>query len=87
LILGRPAFEDSLKPCLHDAEFSRRVAVEDRSTPPPLEDLLRESLSRDVRNARIFEAHCRHGYTMKAIGDHLNLHYSTVSRIVTAAEM
>jgi len=24
---------------------------------------------------------------MKAIADHLNLHYSTVSRIVTAAEM
>lgn len=87
LILGRPAFEESLRPCLHDSEFSRRIAVEGRRAPPPLEDLLRESSPRDVRNSRICEAHCRHGYTMKAIADHLNLHYSTVSRIVTAAEM
>ena len=53
---------------------------------PPLEDLLREELPRDVRNARILVAHTRYGYTMKAIADHLHLHYSTVSRIVTAAE-
>jgi putative transposase len=87
LILGRPAFEESLRPCLHDTAFSRKMAVKSRRSPPPLEDLVRESLPRDVRNARICEAHCRHGYTMKAIADHLNLHYSTVSRIVTAAEM
>ncbi len=87
LILGRPAFEESLRSCLHDPVFSRKMAVKSRRSPPPLEDLLRESSPRDVRNARICEAHCRHGYTMKAIADHLNLHYSTVSRIVTAAEM
>jgi putative transposase len=87
LILGRPAFEESLRPCLHDPAFSRKMAVKNRRLPPPLEDLLRESSPRDVRNARIFEAYCRHGYTMKAIADHLNLHYSTVSRIVTAVEM
>jgi hypothetical protein len=86
-ILGRPAFEESLRPCLHDSAFSRKIAVENRRSPPPLEDLLRESSPRDVRNTRICEAHCRHGYTMKAIADHLNLHYSTVSRILTAAEM
>jgi putative transposase len=87
LILGRPAFEKSLRPCLRDPAFSRKIAVESRRSPPPLEDLLRDCSPREVRNAAICEAHCRHGYTMKAIADHLNLHYSTVSRIVTAAEM
>jgi putative transposase len=87
LILGRPAFEESLRLFLHDPALSRKMAVKSRRSPPPLEDLIPESLPRDVRNARICEAHCRHGYTMKAIADHLNLHRSTVSRIVTAAEM
>lgn len=86
-ILGREAFAESLRPCLHDPARLRDIAIGQRpSQRPPLKELLDESLSRDVRNAQILEAHCRHGYTMKAIADHLDLHYSTVSRIVTAAE-
>jgi putative transposase len=86
-ILGTAAFAESLRPCLHDAALARAIAVGKRhARRPPLEDLLHESLPRDVRNARILEAYRRHGYTMQAIADRLALHYSTVSRIVTAAE-
>jgi hypothetical protein len=86
-ILGTAAFAESLRPCLHDSALSRAIAVgKRRARLPPLDVLLPKSLSRDVRNARILEAHRRHGYTMQAIADSLRLHYSTVSRIVTAAE-
>jgi REP element-mobilizing transposase RayT len=87
-ILGRTAFAETLRPLLHDRVRLRNVAGGERSPPrPPLAELVDRSFPRDVRNSRILEAHCRHGYTMKAIADHLKLHYSTVSRIVTAAEM
>jgi len=86
-ILGTAAFAETLRPCLHDSALSRAIAVGKRhARRPPLEVLLQESLPRDVRNARIVEAHRRHGYTMQAIADRLGIHYSTVSRIVTAAE-
>ena len=29
------------------------------------------------------EAEMRHGYTQKAIGDHLGVHYATINRIVS----
>ena len=86
-ILGTAAFAESLRPCLHDSALARAIAVRKRrAAQTPLEDLLHESLPRDVRNARILEAYRRHGYTMQAIADRLHLHYSTVSRIVTAVE-
>jgi hypothetical protein len=86
-ILGTAAFAESLRPCLHDSALSRAIAVGKRPGPrPPLKNLLRESSPGGVRNARILAAYRRHGYTMQAIADHLDLHYSTVSRIVTAAE-
>ena len=87
-IVGREAFEESLEPCLHNYALSKKVARKKKrqKAPPALSDLLDEASSREVRNARIFEAYRRHGYTMKAIADHLSLHYSTVSRIVTASE-
>jgi putative transposase len=87
-ILGTAAFAESLRPCLHDSARARAIAAGKRRVPrQPLKDLLRVSSSRDNRNARILDAYRRHGYTMQAIADHLGLHYSTVSRIVTAAEM
>lgn len=85
-IVGREAFEESLGPALHDRALSRKVSMKKRRAPPPLGDLLDADSPREVRNARISEAYRRHGYTMKAIADHLRLHYSTVSRIVSASE-
>lgn len=87
-ILGTDAFAESLRPCLHDSALSRTIAAgKPSASRPPLQELLHASLPRDLRNARILEAHRRHGYTMQAIADCLGLHYSTVSRVVTAAEM
>ena len=38
------------------------------------------------RNLVICEAHVRHGYTLKEIAGHLGIHYTTVSKVVGAAE-
>jgi hypothetical protein len=38
------------------------------------------------RNRAVYEAFRSGGYTMKEIGDHVGLHYSTVSRIVRLNE-
>ena len=35
-----------------------------------------------LRNEQINIAHIRHGYTLKAIAEHLKIHYTTVSKIV-----
>ncbi len=84
-IVGGEAFEESLEPALHDAALSRKMGIRKRR-PPPLSTLLQRNSPREGRNTRIFEAYRCHGYTMKAIADYLRLHYSTVSRIIAAAE-
>ena len=40
----------------------------------------------DGRDQAIFEAYRSGGYSMREIGDHVGLHYSTVSRIISLAE-
>jgi putative transposase len=52
---------------------------------PPLRMLFADirADSRQQRNNRIAEAHIMHGYTLKEIADHLGIHYTTVSRVVT----
>ncbi len=39
--------------------------------------------SRQHRNNKILEAHLSYGYTLKEIADHLDLHYATISRVVS----
>ncbi|MBP9011191.1 MAG: helix-turn-helix domain-containing protein [Syntrophaceae bacterium] len=34
----------------------------------------------------IHRAYIQHGYTMKAIADHLGIHYKTVSNVIEAEE-
>jgi len=53
-------------------------------TRPPLEEIFPGGARRDkaARNAAMREAFVEHGYTLKEIGDHIGLHYSTVCRII-----
>ncbi len=39
--------------------------------------------SKKIRNEKMVEAVERYGYSQKAVADHLGLHYSTVSRLIT----
>ncbi|MDH3348182.1 MAG: helix-turn-helix domain-containing protein [Desulfobulbaceae bacterium] len=49
--------------------------IEDFFPPKMLQD-------KTLRNEQIYIAHIRHGYTLKAIAEHLKIHYTTVSKIV-----
>src|SRR4030042_1943386 len=64
-----------LKEIPHSQRFASR---------PPLEELFPAEKIRDriSRSKIIFAAHVDHGYTMKEIADHLNIHSATVSRAV-----
>lgn len=41
-----------------------------------------EVRSKGERNTAIVEAHLKHGYSLKEIGDHLEIHYTSVSKII-----
>jgi transposase len=40
--------------------------------------------SKQGRNKAIFAAHVKHGYTMKEIADLVGIHYTTVSKVISA---
>jgi REP element-mobilizing transposase RayT len=93
-LLGGAGFVRSLRPHLEEAAGLSEVPRAQRDLGRP--DLVRAldakaggakaGLAKAERNRRIAEAHLRHGYTLTEIGRYLGLHYTTVSRIVTAAE-
>jgi len=42
---------------------------------------------KESKESVIYDAFTKHGYTLKAIAEHLRVHYSTVSRVVKRVEM
>lgn len=53
---------------------------------PALAKLFDGYAGKAERNARIWQAHVAHGYTLKEIAAHLGLHYSTAGKAFTRAE-
>lgn len=53
---------------------------------PPLEEIFKgiETKSAKQRNKKVKEAHGKHGYTLKDIGQYLGLHYTSISRIINS---
>lgn len=63
-------------------QASREVPRRERNAvKPTLQRLFEAHAGRGDRNARIRVAY-RHGYSLREIGDHLDLHYATISRLV-----
>jgi len=61
----------------------KEISREERyACRPPLRDIFDGVKSRVERNKKIALSHIEHGYTLKEIGEHLNVHYSTVSKIL-----
>lgn len=88
-LLGAPTFVDQLKPYLtsrrRHQEVPRAQRLLDR---PSLESLLPQdhNSGKATRNFRIRQAHLKHGYTLTEIARHLELHYTTVSKVVNESE-
>ncbi|HKI74758.1 MAG TPA: transposase [Pseudomonadales bacterium] len=83
VLLGSPAFLNEMQPILNGEKLAKRG-------PKPVRR--RRSLAalfknvadkpRTERNELIRRAHIEHSYTLMEIGDHLGLHYTTVSKVV-----
>ncbi|MBU1050514.1 transposase [Candidatus Bipolaricaulota bacterium] len=84
ILLGSDSFCERLKPLLADVTSSKEIPrIERALAQPALRDLFKDvGNSKSTRNARIYEAIRQHGYTLKQVGDHVGLHYASVSRIV-----
>ncbi len=85
IVLGSAAFLERLSPLLGGrADLKEVPRAQRRVDRPTLAELFSgiETASRAERNQWIRDAHLLHGYTLKTIGDHLGLHYTTISRVV-----
>jgi REP element-mobilizing transposase RayT len=84
VLLGSDAFVKKLSRLLHgNAESKEIPQAQRRATRPSLAKLFQgKTKDKPKRDRAIHEAVVRHGYTQSAIASHLDLHYSTVSRIV-----
>ena len=84
IYLGSDAFVDKMQSRLPpDKDLSEIPAAQRRRVAKPLDDYARKYRDRNEAIRRAYESG---GHGLKAIGDHFGLHYSRVSRIVTAGE-
>ncbi len=84
-LLGEDDFVDSFADHLRSYKDIPEIPKSQRYANRPLLDkLLSESIIRDKRkrDKKIAEAVEKHGYTQRAIADHLGIHFTYVSRIV-----
>lgn len=85
VLLGSASFINEMQPILQGERLSKRgpKAVKKRRS---LNMLFRKvgDKTRPERNELIKKAHLEHGYTLMEIGEHLGLHYTTVSKVVNA---
>ena len=76
-----------MKPQLHEIEPHREIPRSQRlAARPSLDDLFSGITSKTHRNQKIHEATHQHEYTLTQLQEHLGLHYSTISRIVSRIE-
>ncbi len=82
-IVGSEAFVAGFRETLAGKAPLRQIPRRQRfAARPPLREVFRGCTDRRDRNVRIRRAHLGHGYTMKEIADHLDLHPMTISRAV-----
>ncbi len=87
ILLGGAGFAESLWSRLDGAELSAEVPRRQRRVAAPgLDSILvpAEGANLVERNRSIVTAHLGHGYSLTEIAGNLGLHYSTISKIVTA---
>ena len=83
VLLGNETFIDRLKPTLKQKEESHEIPKRQRFLHrPPLAEIFGEWKSKMKRNRAIVQSFSDHGYTQKEIAAHLNIHYTTVSRVL-----
>lgn len=85
VLLGSPRFLNEMQPILQGERLSKRgpkAAKRRRSLNAMFKRV--DEKTRQERNDLIKRAHLDFGYTLMEIGDHLGLHYTTVSKVINA---
>jgi len=87
VLLGTDAFVDRMQSLLLNSAKAKQ-APKLAGRRKSLRVLFRgmHQMSRTERNHRITLAHLEYNYTLAEIGQHLGLHYTTVSKVVNASE-
>ncbi|MCB1693639.1 MAG: transposase [Pseudomonadales bacterium] len=83
VLLGSPRFLSEMQPILNGEKLAKRGpkrARRRRSLSALFKNV--ENKTRAERNELIRRAHIDHAYTLMEIGDHLGIHYTTVSKVV-----
>ncbi|MFA7062010.1 MAG: transposase [Pedobacter sp.] len=87
VILGSDMFVERVREFLGEKErFTEIPRLQRTVGRPPLEALFTAGglSTKSVRNQTILEAHVKYGYTLKEVSEHLNVHYTTVSKVIKA---
>ena len=81
-LLGSDEFAERMKPLLADAPLDPNFLRRERDAArPSLETLFCNATDKVTRNQRIHDAVRNHHYTLQEVGDHIGLHFSTISII------
>ena len=85
VLLGSNRFLSEMQPILQGERLSKRgpKAVKRRRSLNALFKKV-DDKTRGERNELMKKAHVEFGYTLMQIGDHLGLHYTTVSKVINA---
>ena len=88
IFLGGPSLGEMAQTRVDDVRKVKEIPRTQRlAGRPPLDELLPAGMDKSSRNRGIYQAHVEWGYRLIEIGEHLALHYTTVSRIVKGVEL
>jgi hypothetical protein len=81
-LLGSDEFAERMKPLLADAPLDPNILRRERDAArPSLEILFSNVTDKVTRDQRIYDAVRAHHYTLQEVGEHVGLHFSTISVI------
>ena len=83
ILLGEEGFIDKFKDHLTDKEKIKEIPRAQRYVNrPSLSKHFSKGEKLERRHKHIYNAYVKYGYTLKEIADHLDIHYTTVSKII-----
>ncbi len=81
-VLGSAKFKTDLQALLSRSANIDEIPREQRfASRPTLKDIFSDKQSKRARNTAIRDCILKYGYTLAEVGKHLNLHYTTISKI------
>ena len=85
--LGKDTFVQEMHLYLKQKKAIKEIPrIERFASRPRLDKLFGRPMDKKERREKIYTAHVKYGYTMKAIAQELDIHYSTVSKIIKNVE-